>query len=184
MGDFDISIRSMTSEIMHKYDHNRNGVIDLSGSPEAAFGKDEMIFTQRQSQYVGKPIHAYTYRSLFEAADTDHDRHVTRGELERAIRRFDKDSDGKLSVSRVTEYGSFSNWWHNTPAKLSEYKVFHREFGEETLSTNWEDVEQNFQRPRPPEVDQRERYVSPPALANQNVIINVNPKTTIEQRRR
>src|SRR5579862_8451986 len=98
MGDYDISVRKMANEIMQKYDHNRNGVIDLPGSPEASFGKDETIFTQRMTGLCGNPTYAYSYRNLFEAADVNHDRHVTRDELENVIRRFDKEGKGALTT--------------------------------------------------------------------------------------
>ena len=135
-----ISINSMVADIMVKYDHNKNGQIDLKrpeGLKEKFLNPDERV-RSKTSSYVLPDAEGqdritisqqvYTMRDLFYAADANRDNAVTREELEASISKFDENKDQKLD-SR-----GFMGWLKRE-AK-GERDKFNQDFGEKLTDYN------------------------------------------------
>jgi len=103
------SINHMVSDIIYKYDHNKNGTIDLT-QPDGFWNKlknpDERVrsTTNAYSTPDGKggdtltiSSSVYTMRDLFYAADKNGDKKLTTDELAAEIKKFDADGDGQLT---------------------------------------------------------------------------------------
>lgn len=87
-------IRAQATKLVHTFDHNRNGVIDLSVPQGQAVDTflDETLDLKNQ---VGRvPLQT----RLFHDADANRDQRVTVGEVERVLRRFDTNGDGRLAT--------------------------------------------------------------------------------------
>lgn len=128
------SINHMVADIMYKYDHNKNGVIDLT-QPDGFWNKlknpDERVrsTTNTYTTPDGKggdtltiSSSVYTMRDLFYAADKNGDKKVTTDELTAEIKKFDENGDGTLT-SR-----GFWGWLTRKPKQ--ELDKFNDAYGE------------------------------------------------------
>lgn len=102
------TVNHIVTEAMYKYDHNKNGAVDLT-QPDGFWNKlknpDERVrsTTNAYTSPDGKggdtltiSSSVYTMRDLFYAADKNGDKKVTREELEAEVKKFDTDGDGQL----------------------------------------------------------------------------------------
>ena len=98
-----VNVNGLVNDIMYKYDHNKNGVVDLK-RPDGFWDKmknpDERV-RSKTSSYVSQDelnisTSVYTMRDLFYAADKDNDGKVTRDEMTKVVKGFDKDGDGEM----------------------------------------------------------------------------------------
>ena len=69
-----VNVNGLVNDILYKYDHNKNGVVNLK-----------------------RPDGFYTQRDLFYAADKDGNGEVTRDEMAEVVKKFDKDGDGQMT---------------------------------------------------------------------------------------
>lgn len=125
------NIQAIAADIMSKYDHNNNGVIDLQKTSNSKVGRFfEQIETRRTdtdvygTDNVNVSTMSYSQEKLFRAADKNNDMRVTREELIDTIKTFDKNNDGELSNENI---------FKRITGKKGEYQHFDKNFGE-TLS--------------------------------------------------
>lgn len=136
-----ISVPSYVNQTLVKYDHNQNGVIDLK-RPDGIMNKlknpDERVRSKSSvtpsfdpDKTVNVSSQAYTQRDLFYRADENHDDKVTREEIEKVVKSFDKDNDDKLG------FRGFWGWLTRKPKQ--EGDLFNKEYGEKL--TNFSSVD-------------------------------------------
>lgn len=136
-----VSVSSIVADYMSKYDHNRNGVIDIK-RPDGVWNKlknpDERV---RSKTSVGPSIdqdkinissQVYSIDRLLYAADKNADGQVSRDELEAAVKKYDKDGDGQLG------YRGFLDWFKRKPKQ--EGDIFQQEMGERLVNYSSIDV--------------------------------------------
>ena len=126
-----VSINSIVADYMSKYDHNRNGVIDIK-RPDGVWNKiknpDERVRSKTsvtpgfEDDSVNISTSVYTIDRLLYAADKDSSGTVTREELEAAVKKYDTNNDGQLSTR------GFWGWLTRKPKQDGD--VFNKELGE------------------------------------------------------
>jgi Ca2+-binding EF-hand superfamily protein len=134
------SVNALVAQIMTKYDHNSNGVVDLK-RPDGIWNKlknpDERV---RSKTNVGPSMEedklnistsVYTMRDLFFHADANNDGKVDRDELTNAVKAYDKDGDGQMGAR------GFWGWLTRKPKQ--ELDLFNQDFGEKL--TNYGSVD-------------------------------------------
>lgn len=128
-----ISVNALVVDYMSKYDHNRNGVIDLK-RPDGFLNRlknpDERV-RSKTSAYVGDDsltvsTTVYSIDRLLYAADKNTDGQVTREELEAAVKPYDKDGDSQFT------FRGFWGWLTRKPKQ--EGDIFKQELGERTTN--------------------------------------------------
>lgn len=137
-----ISVNGLVNDFMYKYDHNKNGVIDLK-RPDGIINKlknpDERVRTKsdvyttpdgKGGDTITMSTQVYTIRDLLYRADENHDDQVTREELTKVVKSYDKDGDGNLG------FRGFWGWLTRKPKQ--EGDVFNGELGEKL--TNYSNV--------------------------------------------
>ena len=99
-----VNINGLVNDIMYKYDHNKNGVINLQrpeGFKEKLKNPDERVRSKTSVNSFGDDLNistsVYTQRDLFYAADKNNDGEVTREELTDAVKKFDTNGDGEMT---------------------------------------------------------------------------------------
>ena len=127
-----MNIQALAADIMSKYDHNNNGVIDIQKTSKSGLGKFfEQSETTRSntnvygSDTVNVSSARYSSESLFRAADRNNDQKVTRDELEAVIKTFDKNNDGELGSENV---------FKRIVGKKGELQNFNNNFGERLVN--------------------------------------------------
>lgn len=125
------SVTALVSDYMAKYDHNRNGVIDLK-RPDGVWNKlknpDERVRSKTsvtpgfEQDSINISTSVYTIDRLLYAADKDNSGTVTRDELETAVKKYDTNNDGQLT-SR-----GFWGWLTRKPQQ--DLDIFKKELGE------------------------------------------------------
>lgn len=117
------TVKGRVDQVFDAYDHNRNGVINLekpsgliwdTADPPSIDGRrpnrelDERFkqggygFLCDRFQFNSfLPPTDKTHIKLFEAADTDKDKRVTKQELQAVIARYDDDKDGRLDQAEA-----------------------------------------------------------------------------------
>ena len=135
-----ISINSMVADIFVKYDHNKNGQIDLKrpeGLKEKFLNPDERVRSKTQTyaypdaegqDRLTISQQVYTMRDLFYASDANRDNVVTREELEASIKKFDVNQDEKLDTR-----GFMGMLKREAKGELDK---FNQEFGEKLTDYN------------------------------------------------
>jgi hypothetical protein len=99
-----VNVNGMVNDIVYKYDHNKNGVVNLK-RPDGFWDKvknpDERVRSKTSVSSFGDELNVstsvYTQRDLFYAADKNNDGEVTRDELTEVVKKFDKDGDGQMT---------------------------------------------------------------------------------------
>lgn len=99
-----VNVNGMVNDIVYKYDHNKNGVVNLK-RPDGFWDKvknpDERVRSKTSVSSFGDELNVstsvYTQRDLFYAADKNNDGEVTREELTEVVKKFDKDGDGQMT---------------------------------------------------------------------------------------
>lgn len=99
-----VNVTGMVNDILYKYDHNKNGVVNLK-RPDGFWDKvknpDERVRSKTSVNSFGDDLNistsVYTQRDLFYAADKDGNGEVTRDELTAVVSKFDKDGDGQMT---------------------------------------------------------------------------------------
>lgn len=98
-----ISVTGLVNDVMYKYDHNKNGVINLTrpaGFWDKMKNPDERVRSKTSVSSFGDDLNVstsvYTMRDLMYAADKNGNGEVTREELEAVVKPFDKDGDGTM----------------------------------------------------------------------------------------
>ncbi|MEB3222734.1 MAG: hypothetical protein VKS61_11710 [Candidatus Sericytochromatia bacterium] len=135
------SIEAMAATFMARYDHNRNGSLELR-RPEG-FWKSLVTADERyrsntnvgpsyEEDKVNISTTYHTIERLMYAADKNDDGVVTPAELRAAISRFDANKDGQLS------YRGFLDTLRLKPA--DEGNKFDRELGERLRTVTSTDV--------------------------------------------
>lgn len=98
------TVNHIVTEAMYKYDHNKNGVIDLT-RPDGIWNRlknpDERVRSTTQVNSFSEDkltisSQVYSMRDLFYAADKNGDKQVTREELLAEVKKFDADGDGEM----------------------------------------------------------------------------------------
>ena len=135
------SVNALVAQIMTKYDHNNNGVIDTK-RPDGVWNKlknpDERVRSKTsvgssfEEDKINISTSVYTMRDLFYHADANRDGKVERDELEKAIKAYDKDGDGQM--------GARGFWGWLTRKPKGELDVFNKEFGEKLTSYGSVDI--------------------------------------------
>jgi hypothetical protein len=133
-----VSVNSLVNDYMYKYDHNKNGVIDLK-RPDGILNKlknpDERVRSSSSTTFVpdgqgGDTINissqVYSIRDLLYRADENHDDKVTREELDKVVRSYDKDGDGQLG------FRGFWGWLTRKPKQ--EGDKFNDAYGEKLVN--------------------------------------------------
>lgn len=109
---FSRRVTALVGDIFVAYDHNKNGVLELTRPSEGhwlrrvgnwLFWQDETTrtthATYRSERDITQTTRIYTRLPLFFAADADHDRVLTLDELTTFIaERYDQNHDGELSA--------------------------------------------------------------------------------------
>ncbi|MDB5097342.1 MAG: hypothetical protein JWM80_1763 [Cyanobacteria bacterium RYN_339] len=86
-----VSVDWLVNELMADQDFNQNGVLDLAKS------KNILKPSEGSTGAASSGSIGYEYKfKLFKDADADKDAKVTRDELDKKIRSYDKDGDGKM----------------------------------------------------------------------------------------
>lgn len=125
------SIPAMVANYMSRYDHNRDGVLDIkrpAGVWKSLTTRDErvrsttMTTPAMEEDKVNLSTTYHTIDRLLYAADKDSNGHVTPEELTATIGRYDQDKDGRLS------YRGFLDTLRFRPRE--EGDEFERELGE------------------------------------------------------
>lgn len=125
------SVTALVSNYMAKYDHNRNGVIDLK-RPDGVWNRlknpDERVRSKTsvtpgfEEDSINISTSVYTIDRLLYAADKDSSGTVTREELEAAVKKYDTNNDGQLSTR------GFWGWLTRKPKQDGD--IFNKELGE------------------------------------------------------
>lgn len=137
-----ISVSAYVNQTLVKYDHNKNGFIDLK-RPDGIINKlknpDERVRSKSsvtpsfdEDKTVNVTSQVYTQRDLFYRADENHDDKVTREELEKVVKSFDKDGDGQLG------FRGFWGWLTRKPKQ--EGDLFNKAYGEKLTSYSSVDI--------------------------------------------
>lgn len=121
------TVKGRLDQVFADYDHNRNGVIELHKptrlnfsipDPAGIGGRapnrqlDERFKNGGYGLCDSFSFHGFvsptdkTHLKLFEAADTNHDKRVTRQELEAVIERYDDNKDGRLDAFEASRLDS------------------------------------------------------------------------------
>lgn len=134
------NVNAFVAQIMTKYDHNANGVIDLK-RPDGIINKlknpDERVRSKTnvgpgmEKDSINISTSVYSMRDLFFHADANRDGKVDRDELTNAIKAYDKDGDGNM--------GSRGFWGWLTRKPKQEMDLFNKDFGEKL--TNYGSVD-------------------------------------------
>jgi hypothetical protein len=101
-----MSVNHIVTEAMYKYDHNKNGVIDLARPDGGIWNRmknpDERVRSitqvnsfQQDQLTISSSVH--TMADLFYAANRNGDKQVTREELMAEVQKFDKNGDGGMT---------------------------------------------------------------------------------------
>lgn len=131
-----LSVNHIVTEAMYKYDHNKNGVIDLK-RPDGIWNKlknpDERVRSKTDVQSYKEDqltvsTSVYTMRDLFYAADANRDGSVTREELTAEVKKFDKDGNGEMSSRGF--FGWLKSLFNSKGNPKQELDLFNKEFGE------------------------------------------------------
>lgn len=129
-----LSVNHIVTDAMYKYDHNKNGVIELN-RPDGIMNRlknpDERIRSRTdvnsfKEDSLTISTQVYSMRDLMYAADANRDGKVTREELTAQVQKFDKDGDGQMTAR------GFWGWLTRKPKQ--ELDFFNKEFGEKTQS--------------------------------------------------
>lgn len=116
------SISSLANKIMRQYDHNHDGKISLHH--RHSWDKEENSRTETRTQrgYSHDTIITtkYSHHNLFDKADRNNDKEVTRHELKEYMRRYDTDHNGRLDHHK--HGGS-----HGNRSELSHFNSENRE---------------------------------------------------------
>ena len=136
-----VKVEKLLAEVLMKYDHNRNGVIELrkpAGFLPPFLRPDERLRQETtrvaEKDRNGRVIrvvyttHTYTRRDMFYSADTNRDDVVTRQELQALVASFDKDQDGELTRRGV--------WGWVTRKEKGEHDRLNDQYGEELIETD------------------------------------------------
>lgn len=125
------SVTALVSDYMAKYDHNRNGVVDLK-RPDGMWNRlknpDERVRSKTsvtpgfEDDSINISTSVYTIDRLLYAADRDNSGTVTREELETAVKKYDTNNDGQLSTR------GFWGWLTRKPKQDGD--IFKKELGE------------------------------------------------------
>jgi EF hand len=99
-----VNVNGMVNDILYKYDHNKNGVVNLK-RPDGFWDKiknpDERVRSKTSVSNFGDELNVstsvYTQRDLFYASDKNNDGEVTREEINEVVKQFDKDGDGQMT---------------------------------------------------------------------------------------
>lgn len=128
-----VSVNAVVADYMAKYDHNRNGVIDLK-RPDGFINRmknpDERVRSRTSSYVIEDEVTisttVYSIDRLLYAADKNSDAKVTREEMEAAVKQYDKDGDGMLG------FRGFWGWLTRKPKQDGDF--FKQELGERTTN--------------------------------------------------
>ncbi|MFP5502209.1 MAG: hypothetical protein ACLGIN_06950 [Candidatus Sericytochromatia bacterium] len=128
-----VSVNAVVADYMAKYDHNRNGVIDLKrpdGFVNRLKNPDERVRSKTSASSFNDELTisttVYSIDRLLYAADKNADGQVTREEMETAVKEYDKDKDGQMG------FRGFWGWLTRKPRQ--EGDEFRRELGERTTN--------------------------------------------------
>lgn len=97
-------IEALLNQVFERYDHNRNGVIELEkpdGFWRGIFHRDERF---RRDGSASGGVTVLTMRDLFYHADRDQDMKVTRAEMDTQVRSFDINANGILDARTVWQW--------------------------------------------------------------------------------
>lgn len=135
------SVNALVAQIMTKYDHNSNGVVDLR-RPDGIMNKlknpDERVRSKTsvtpgmEKDSINISSSVYTLRDLFFHADANRDGKVDRDELTTAVKSYDKDNDGSM--------GARGFWGWLTRKPKGEMDIFNKDFGEKLTSYGSVDI--------------------------------------------
>lgn len=135
-----ISIFSLVANTVTRYDHNKNGAVELR-KPEGFWNKLRHPDGERSTysytnwstpDTVSVSQTKYNNDRLFFVADKDGDKSVTPAELETAFKAYDKDGDGQLSKR------GFGEWLWGViafkPVPKGELDLLNDEIGETAIT--------------------------------------------------
>lgn len=132
-----VYIGQKVNQIFNRYDKNHDGVISIRGRFHRRENKAQESRTTRG--YYQDTVHTthYDNSQLFRRADSNYDGQVTRRELRRYIRSYDRNGNRELDSHRRGHYGR----------RPSELTLFNRE-NRETSHTTTRTI--HHRRPRRP----------------------------------
>lgn len=138
-----VVIDAWVNDALHRYDHNRNGRIDLARTGWFAADERERHETVRHEQRDEKgrvvriryTTYTYTLRDLFYTADRDVDQVAERAEVVKAMAKFDADANGELTRRGL--------WGLITFKAKGEYDKFRAAYGERVSDVDHRDVDVN-----------------------------------------
>ena len=140
-------VKGFVDSTIYRYDHNRNGIIDLKrpeGFWRRLLSQDERVRSTSATSGGGdEPLLTttivYTMRDLFFHADTNRDLAATREELSALVGSFDEDRNGVLDARNL--------WQVITFKPRNEYEQFMDVYREQQVSYNT--IERLDPRPAP-----------------------------------
>ena len=138
-----VVIDAWLNDALHRYDHDRDGDLDLARGGWFARDERERQETVRQVERdergqvvrIRYTTYTYTLRDLFYAADRDADRLATRSELTAVLTKFDGDANGELTRRGL--------WGLITFKPKGEYDHFRAAYGERMADVEHREVDVN-----------------------------------------
>lgn len=144
-GIFDkpVVIGAWLNDNLARYDHNRDGDIDLARTGWFARDERERQETTRHEERdqqgrlvrIRYTTYTYTLRDLFYAADRNADQTATRAEVEAVLAKFDADANGELSRRGL--------WGLITFKPKKEYDQFKAAYGERVSDVEHRELDVN-----------------------------------------
>lgn len=138
-----VVIDAWLNDALSRYDHNRDGDIDLERTGWFASDERERHETVRHEERdeqgrvvrIRYTTYTYTLRDLFYAADRDADRTASRKELAAVLATFDANTDGELTRRGL--------WGLITFKPKGEYDRFRDAYGERIADVEHREVDVN-----------------------------------------
>lgn len=124
-----VSVQRFTEQIFSQYDYNRDGYLYIGNRGNS---NESIRYSQKtqKGRYTDTLITSkHSHQALFNFADRDGDRFVTRYELYNVLSGFDMDQNGKISDRKgkhnVSEMGQFKLMYPETK-EIVDRKIVYR----------------------------------------------------------